>query len=316
MCFPKKNRTLRFPAMTLKFRITAKSTIILPSYKGAAFRGAFENAFRFAVCTKKARTCDGCELGFACLYKAVFRPNPPAHLKHSGKFENPPVPYALVPPLTTRRVIERGEQTHFELVLFGYARDALPLFVQVFQNIGKRGIGRHRGGFFLDAVTIEDGKSDGVIYDRESNRVLIRKTDCVAIEPEENEKESVHVSLVTPLRIKAKGKLVTKLDFTTLFETVARRIELLDAIYGSGEFQVPEDLLEKAKSVETVSDAIRWYDWGRFSTRQKREMRFGGMMGDIRFKGELGRFMPILELGRHVGAGQATTFGLGRYELC
>ncbi|MCP4693239.1 MAG: CRISPR system precrRNA processing endoribonuclease RAMP protein Cas6, partial [Desulfobacterales bacterium] len=119
-----------------------------------------------------------------------------------------------------------------------------------------------------------------------------------------------------PLRLKEKGKLATSLTFPLFFQRLAQRLTLLSQFHGKDG--APPDLgplLEKAGNIETEPEDLFWYDWSRYSGRQKAVMKFGGLRGKIRFKGELGPFLPWLRMGEHVNVGQNTSFGLGKYEM-
>ena len=127
---------------------------------------------------------------------------------------------------------------------------------------------------------------------------------------------AVTLHFLTPLRLKVKGDLVTKLTFPLFFERLAQRLTLLSAFYNSTV--APPDfsaLLALAQNIAVTDDELHWYDCERYSARQKDTMKFGGIRGRISFSGELGPFMPWLKLGEKVNVGQSTTFGLGRYGV-
>jgi CRISPR/Cas system endoribonuclease Cas6 (RAMP superfamily) len=113
-----------------------------------------------------------------------------------------------------------------------------------------------------------------------------------------------------------KGDLVTRLTFPLFFERLAQRLTLLAAFYGSND-HLPDfsPLLARAQDINVATDELHWYDWERYSGRQKTAMKLGGLRGRISFAGELGPFMPYLRLGEQVNVGQGTSFGLGRYEV-
>jgi len=60
---------------------------------------------------------------------------------------------------------------------------------------------------------------------------------------------------------------------------------------------------------------MQWDDWDRFSGRQKKWMKFGGLTGDVSYSGDLQPFMEILKLGEWIHIGGKTSFGLGKYNL-
>ena len=121
---------------------------------------------------------------------------------------------------------------------------------------------------------------------------------------------------LTPLRIKEKGDLVVNLTFPTLIARLMERMNVLSYLYCGGS--APEEnqaLLKEARNIKLKAKSLRWYDWERYSNRQKRRMKMGGLIGAISFCGHLSPFMPYLLLGQYIHVGQGTTFGLGRYEI-
>ena len=73
--------------------------------------------------------------------------------------------------------------------------------------------------------------------------------------------------------------------------------------------------IERAAGVSTVETTLRWHDWERYSQRQDRRMKLGGLVGEVEFAGEWQPFMPLLRLGADLHVGKGTGFGLGRYEI-
>ena len=163
---------------------------------------------------------------------------------------------------------------------------------------------------------ISNGNALPVLHDNAIlNDALKLQTDALS-RKEYDGIRSVGMDFQTPLRMKAKGDLITKLDFSTLFERLAHRLHLLSALYGNG-MEIPdcESLYQQAKEIETVEDRMHWYEWERFSPYQNTSMRLGGLRGRIRFEGDLSPFMPYLELGEQVHVGINTSFGLGKYKM-
>jgi CRISPR/Cas system endoribonuclease Cas6 (RAMP superfamily) len=67
--------------------------------------------------------------------------------------------------------------------------------------------------------------------------------------------------------------------------------------------------------VRTVKDRLEWRDWERYSARQDTRMRLGGVVGEVMYEGQLGRFLPFLRLGEQVHVGNGTAFGLGAFRI-
>ena len=292
--------------------------MVLPPYKGAVFRGAFGNAFRRVVCAVPRADCATCLLRLKCLYVSVFEPPPPPNYPDAAKFSDAPRPFILNPPLTNRQAFHPGDNLEFELVLIGPAIEALPYFIYTFIEIGRKGLGPERGRYGMVAVDLLRGDDTTRIYNGRTQTLASyppREMD-LAYNPEDRPADSVTLHFLTPLRLKIKGNLVTHLTFPLFFDRLAQRLALLAAFYNSA---VPSPdfspLMALAESINIAAHDLHWYEWERFSTRQKEAMKFGGLKGRITFTGELGQFMPWLKLGGRVNVGQNTTFGLGQYTF-
>lgn len=299
----------------LSLRVT--SLTVLPSYKGGVFRGAFGSTFRRLVCAVRNQDCTTCILRGKCLYVAVFSPSPPSGFPDYAKFYYPPPPYILNPPLTRKQGFRAGDKLEFELVLVGRAVDAVPYFIYSFMEMGKRGIGRERGKFELMGVELMRNGEKIPIYDSRTQTLTSFPLGDTAFSTSQPEIcTCVKLEFLTPLRLKVKGDLVTKLTFAVFFERLAERLRLLNALYANNGPQ-PDlaPLVAQAQEITVEENKLRWYDWERYSARQKNPMKLGGLRGMITFAGNLGRFMPFLRIGEQVNVGHGTSFGLGRLRI-
>ncbi len=304
-----------------RFRFTIKvaSFLVLPPYKGAIFRGAFGNSFRRAVCAIPRSDCSSCILRQKCLYVSIFEPPPPAVYPDAAKFNRAPAPYVLNPPLTSRQAFHPEESLDFELVLIGPAIEALPYFIYAFIEMGKRGIGPKHGKYDLTSVDlIREEETPFKVYDGEARMLSAYppRIPTVPIEPG-NGLNTLTINFLTPLRLKVKGDLATRLTFDLFFERLVQRLMLLATFYNPA-VRLPDfaPLIAASRDIRETAYDLHWYDWERYSTRQKETMRFGGLRGKISFSGELGPFVPYLNLGQTINVGQGTTFGLGRIHIC
>jgi hypothetical protein len=75
-----------------------------------------------------------------------------------------------------------------------------------------------------------------------------------------------------------------------------------------------EEWIELAARVRTVEQDLKWFDWERYSSRQRTTMRLGGLVGRVTFEGGLASFRPLFAAGEVAHAGKGTSFGLGRYR--
>lgn len=127
---------------------------------------------------------------------------------------------------------------------------------------------------------------------------------------------TVHLSFLTPTRLKYDGKLSPTLEFHILIRNLLRRISLLSYFHCEKELDLDfKGLIEKSKQISVVKSDLKWYDWERYSNRQDTRMMMGGFIGPITFQGDFETFLPFLLLGEYIHVGKGTSFGLGEYEI-
>ena len=309
----------------LAFTIEATQPLMLPPYKGSTFRGAFGNQFKSVVCINRNGDCESCILAKNCSYYYIFEtPN----LKNFSWFSSPklPHPFVIEPPLTSRENFKVGEKLCFYLILIGKAIDYLPYFIFVFENIGRTaGLGRKRrenyGRFKLCCVE-DELNNKKIIYDGKE-KVLrgdlnIQKGDDWNNELEEEISDYLTLRFITPTRLKHNGKylfLHKNKDFPVdaFLGNIYRRGFLLThshCINETESFQIPD-----FSSLELKEMDLEWYDWERYSTRQEQKQQYGGFVGQITLKGDIAKWLQILNMGEVLHVGSGTAFGLGQYIL-
>jgi hypothetical protein len=102
-----------------------------------------------------------------------------------------------------------------------------------------------------------------------------------------------------------------------LLAAISRRASLL--LHLPGEMALGQNMstsmwMHEAGSLRDCK-SLRWWDWTRYSARQKREMTLGGLLGHWTIEGDLKRWLPLLWIGQWLHAGKNSTFGLGGFEL-
>lgn len=147
--------------------------------------------------------------------------------------------------------------------------------------MGRIGIGKDRGKFSVASVEALDLNGNGTkIFSDMDN--LLRQSE-------------------------------NRIDYNVkrLFE----RAFLLAHFHCGAEMGDFEGFAKGSEDVKTIRNKLRWVDWERYSTRQQARMKFGGWVGEITYKGDFQKYLPLLSLGEHIHVGKATTFGLGKYRI-
>ncbi len=177
--------------------------------------------------------------------------------------------------------------------------------------MGRLGIGRGRGTFTVKEVT----SGGEAIYSGKEGSLKRPHLRFFPLRPSRY-RGGVAFTFLTPTRIKFNGRFILDLDFHHLVRNLLRRVWNLSYFHCGKTLDIDfKALIEKAEKVRTVKRDLSWFDWERYSARQDSRMKLGGFVGSVVFEGDLGEFMPFLELGEIVHVGKGTSFGLGRYEM-
>ncbi len=306
-CASKLIEQLRAGVFKINFR--AEETLYLPRYKGSTLRGAFGAALRQIMCATKQPDCNTCLLGEQCLYCSTF--------ETSRGNRAVARPYVIEPPLTEKTMYTPEEPFQFGLVLIGPALDHFPYLVIALQAMGENGIGRGRGRMCLENIeAMHPLRLPKQIYESTSN-VINTIDDMFITTPDlltEKEYKELGIEFMTPVRLTRQGKLQDEFTFELLVRALLRRFHDL-CPWVAVPRGVHDELLEQAKQISTSSNSLTWFDWERYSSRQKGRMKLGGLVGKVSLQGELTPFIPLLRWGEVLHVGKNTVFGLGKYRL-
>lgn len=308
----------------LRVEIRARKPIELPSYKGSTLRGALGMALKHSCCAARRRPCDSCLLRFSCLYVYLFETPLLGESPQDLRYRNAPHPFVLQMRMDGPVRLETGALWSFDMTVIGRAIQWTPYLVMAAQRMGDLGIGKGRGTFDVERVLSLDPQgdpweelySDGTLRLPEKKLCLTQSHDNASVFAQNR----AVFQFLTPLRLVSQGEPVRRPDFHVLMATLLRRLENLHKFHGESED--PEDLglpvpalLERARLVRVAENRTRWFDWERYSHRQGRKMRLGGLVGDVIYEGDLKPFAPYLSAGRWIQVGKGTSFGLGRYDF-
>jgi hypothetical protein len=312
-----------FTWAAFQFTFQAKEHSFLPEYKGSALRGGFGHSFRKVCCTMQwDQQCNTCFLNQSCSYAYIFETPKVSGMTVEHQADNLPHPFVIEPPLTEQTEFQAGDEFEIGLVLFGKSVSYLPYFVFTFDQMGRMGLGKGKGRFELTHASARDDlftDSTTEIYDGRSQMLNSNfKTwqwqDILSNQQWDNGNQ-LRLKLLTPTRILNQNRIVNEVPFDLLMRNILRRISLLGRIHCESNWDLPyKAILDQAAShVKLVDSKTSWYDWERYSNRQKTRMNMGGIMGELVYEGELAPFLPLLLLGQFTHIGKNTTFGLGKY---
>lgn len=299
------------PIARLHLTARAEAPLQLPPYAGSMLRGALGHAL-MALSPLPHPDGKPCALHATCPYCQIFisPPLPPHRLQ---KFSQMPHPFMVEPP-PGGNVLAAGQTFEFALVLIGNALTHASTLIQAFARALNTGLGHEHARCTLLSVHHE---ATGTPLWPASGAITLAPMTLPAA-PSLVDRATLRFT--TPLRLQNQGKpvrTVQRLDARTLLVTLARRYQLLlDAHLGADSPQQDFARLSAlASAIDLLPIDLRWFDWGRYSQRQEREMRLGGFVGTLQLRGGLAAFGPLLWLGQWLHVGKNASFGLGRYTL-
>ena len=299
------------PIARLHLTVRAEGPLQLPPYAGSMLRGAFGHAL---LALSPLPHTDGkpCALHASCPYCQLFAAPPlPAHSLQ--KFSHMPQPYVIEPPTGGAQRLQTGQTFGFGLVLIGKALGLLPTVLQAWQRALRTGLGPQHTPCTLVDIYDENGTQ------RLSNKREQLSNLSTTLPPAPALGTQATLHFCTPLRLQVQGKPVRAGQLTArdLLIALARRHQLLcDVHLGAAAPQYDfKTLVEQVQAVALQAQDLHWFDWGRYSQRQKQEMQLGGLLGAVTLHGDLAPFAELLHFGQWLHVGKNASFGLGGYRL-
>lgn len=301
-----------------RFHWRVKTSLLLPPYAASTLRGVLGHALRRQVCLTRARSCKGCPLLTGCAYPAVFEPQ-------SLPREPGGIPalsaYAIETPFTeepTGRLYPPGAAYSFDMVLMGQAcLSELELLIAAWRAAFASGVGPQQGTAVLEAVEHLPPQGEPVPVCSEQQPGLQQHHPRVRA-PSFRGARDVQLELQTPLRIQQRGQLIDARNMTAaiLLRHLIRRVSFHACAQQPEAFEYEEifQLNRLADQVRTGASELNWVDWERFSSRQQRKMKLGGLIGQWQLLQVPAPLLPLIYLGQWLHVGKETAFGLGRYR--
>jgi hypothetical protein len=285
------------PYLRLRLALRAEEPASLPPYHGSMLRGAFGHMLR--------RTC---------FYTRIFEPyvegEPPPFLRGIDQAVRPYV----FEPLGGAGPVEPRETLSFDLLLFGQAVELQAYAVLAVERMAQAGLGVHRARFRLARVEALGASGPPRTLFAEGTPLSFQPAQASLPEPDGPAAERITLRFTTPLRLKVRDRLADRPGFRDLVFNMLRRILELAHVHVPGaaiEWGFRPFLAQTA-AVRVVAEDLVWYDWERWSNRQRTAMKLGGVVGTLVIEGDLAPFVPLLRTAEVVHVGKGATFGLGK----
>ncbi|MCS6891304.1 MAG: CRISPR system precrRNA processing endoribonuclease RAMP protein Cas6 [Acetobacteraceae bacterium] len=285
------------PIRLLDFTFVPHATMVVQSYPGSAWRGAFGHALKRIVCAMRLRPCDGCALSAVCIHPAFFG---------GGAAEEASRPFILCPDRAPRDgLLRAGRPFRLRLTLLPSAAAVAPYAVRALLAAAENGLTARRVP--LICTDMRDGAT-GRPFDPSG---FLPEPAGQACPPAP---AAVRLRFTTPLRIRLRGDLLTgdSLSPQHLVAASARRLRLLG-------FALPEGAAEAAQAeagnLRFDDPRFGWLETTRFSSRQNTAMQMGGIVGEAKLDlRQAPHAWPLLWAATVLHLGKGASMGFGRIE--
>lgn len=313
-----KNESLQFRLQPLRFSFLARESIHFPEGKSAnILRGAFGTIFRRIACVPQCTGVSQCDWRASCPYARMFEPS--ATGPGSSGLADWPRPFVFRAMHLDGRTFASGERFHFDLNLFDTESPAIAYLVLTFAQLGREGLGPHRGKVELTSVRQLSGQGEvsAKIYENGSMMVdqSIPPLELNLAQSEEPVRR-VRVRFITPTELKSGHQIAPRPEFGVLAARVRDRISTLRELYGGGTLDIEFRAFgERAAAVRMTRCEIRGVDVIRRSSRTAQVHPIGGFVGEAEYEGDLAEFIPYLEAAKWTGVGRQTVWGKGEIAV-
>lgn len=311
----------------LRFRVQALESIYFEGEPGAALRGALYEALARNFCSEAfvpSASNDPHHLDTCPVCWLLAREAPDAARGH-----NIPRPLTLQPPIDITHIAV-GQPLTFGVSLVGKAQDMLPYIARAVQKMGRIGVGRGRGRFRL--VTIDEVHPlldtertlmDGQTVRRPTLKITPSAVQDIALSLP---KHAVTLELMTPMRLTVGEKLAHQIVPRVFIQRLLERCQSMSEQYA--EFAPDEKpptrdewiaaqthLLAYADAVTVGYDDTYWVEAFSGSRRTNRVSPISGVVGRLRWEGQVAPLLPWLLWGSTLHVGKNAVKGSGYYRL-
>lgn len=303
-----------FPLVKLRLTFRALQDMNFSAYAGSTLRGIFGKSLRRVSCLAQKTDCKGCAAVSSCPYAEIFENG---ILSNGG--EEVPNPYVIEPFDIGMKNIGQGTEFSFNFLLFGKAVGKMSYALLAWSKTGNMGFTKERTQ--ARPIRVEQICADGsirLLYDFENDETETFEAQTCADLPPQVETNTVKIKLMTPLRIHRDGHPVRPENLTArdFLITLIRRTQNM-AKHHIAEFPPVnfDDLRAAIDSAQMTDANLHWFDWARYSSRQKKRIALGGVMGTFALRGDLTKLTPYLKLGEWLHLGKSAVLGMGKYRI-
>ena len=255
---------------------------------------------RLSCALKQQDKCVDCMAKESCVYSVFFETNTSKDSASLPGRDRATHPFVV----DIERITD--EEAVLVITFIGRAVNYIPYLNIALQNAGKFGVGKNKAKFTVDSITVNGAEF--------VPNVKVIENQCLNWPSKVlQEKEPLCINLVSPCRIKEKGKYVSEINLDSLLVNMSRRVSTLIELFGEEEDKALDFSFSLIAS-EPINQ--KWIDTTYYSSRQKTKMQLGGVVGKILIKGEVPAEDKILiEAMKLFHVGKNISFGLGKVKV-
>jgi hypothetical protein len=223
-----------------------------------------------------------------------------------------------------------GQVMSFCVSLIGKAQDLLPYIARAVQKMGGIGVGKGRGRFSL--VTIDEVHplldTERTLMDgRTVKRPMLQVTpSAVQDVAEQLPHHAVTLDLLTPMRLTVNKRVAKQLEPAVFVQRLLERCQSLAEHYAEYApdthrptrqdwLAAQADLLAATARLSTGYDYTEWTEAFSASRRTRRVSPISGLVGRVRWDGDVSQLLPWLLWGSTLHVGKNAVKGSGYYRI-
>ena len=260
----------------LRLLFKKKSIRQQDGFIGSAWRGLIGKTLKRIFCSWRDKRCIDCLVRSTCPYYILYE----EHGNEPG-FSDLPRPYIFYPlPVTDNRYLS------LEVTLFGQGCEFVPHLITTCEEAGYYGLGRERIRFSLQCVLQKELNGEWTTLYVPGEKTKITRsnfllTDWLKHLPLVPEDDCWLVEIKSPLRLRKQKQYLSVPDWGWSFVSLARKLFLLNNVCGGPKVEKETWLVIKdfLNSPGKSRNEVFWYDWQRYSSRQRKKVPMGGIMG-------------------------------------
>lgn len=307
----------------LRFTVQPTESIVFDAQAGSALRGALYQSLSENFCSEPGipLSPDHTEHCPVCWLLAAEDPN-------ASRGENIPRPLTVEPPVGDT-LFHPSRSLAFGFSLIGKAQNLFPYLARAVERMGRIGVGKGRGRFRLTGISEYSPLLDAerpLLNGRVVSAPTLQVTTPRVMEAASTMPQArITLEFLTPLRLIKNEQLVKYPDPLTFLQRLLERCQGMVAYYAdtpssgidtNARWAAELDQIKNAAAgIRIAYDDTQWAEAHSGSRRQGRYTPISGLVGTVRFEGDLSSVLPWFLWGASLHVGKNAVKGNGWYRI-